>query len=63
MLHRRFKDNFIINILGQWSEAGGRSHPIGGIAYYISPPNDFGEIVTDPIHVLTYITFVLTCCG
>ena len=63
MLDRRFKDNFIINLLGKWSDAGGRSIPIGGIAYYISPPNDFSDIIHDPIHVITYVSFVLICCG
>merc|ERR1712159_520402 len=52
LLYRRFKTNFIVNILGQWQEVdySGQSIPVGGIAYYISPPNSFTDIWDDPIH-------------
>jgi len=62
-LHRRFRDNFFINFLGTWSENTGRSIPTGGLAYYLSPPNDLNDIINDPLHVITYVTFILTCCG
>jgi len=41
LLYRRFKSNMLVNLLGQWQdlEYGGQSIPIGGLAYYISPPN------------------------
>ena len=42
---------------------GGYSIPIGGIAYYISPPRDFGELVGDPIHSVVYVAFVLLSCA
>lgn len=65
LLYRRFKNNVIVNILGQWQEIdmGGHSVPVGGLAYYISPPNSFADIVDDPIHSLLYITFVLVSCA
>lgn len=37
--------------------------PVGGIAYYLSPPRGFMEIVTDPIHVIVYTTFVIGICA
>merc|ERR1712142_1133546 len=41
MLAVRFKGNFLISLLGVWGDAesgGARSYPIGGLLYYISPP-------------------------
>jgi len=64
LLYRRFSDNLIVNLLGRWTEASnGQSVPIGGIAYYISPPHSFADIASDPFRTLFYISFVLTACA
>jgi protein transport protein SEC61 subunit alpha len=65
LLYRRFKTNMLVNILGQWQEVdySGQSIPVGGIAYYISPPNSFGDIWDDPIHALFYVLFVVISCA
>eukprot|EP00918_Siedleckia_nematoides_P054372 GHVU01118756.1.p2 GENE.GHVU01118756.1~~GHVU01118756.1.p2 ORF type:complete len:280 (+),score=66.40 GHVU01118756.1:2287-3126(+) len=46
LLYRRFKTNFIVNLLGQWQEldVGGTSIPVGGMAYYLSPPQSLGDV-------------------
>jgi preprotein translocase subunit SecY len=36
---------------------------LGGIAYYISPPNSLSEMVSDPLHLFVYVAFVLTTCA
>jgi protein transport protein SEC61 subunit alpha len=41
----------------------GHSAPIGGLAYYISPPRDFVDILKDPFHTLFYMLFVLGSCA
>lgn len=41
----------------------GGSVPIGGMAYYISPPGSFSDILGDPIRALFYTAFVLTACA
>ena len=39
MLSTKFSGNFIINLLGVWADNGPqRSYPIGGLCYYLSPP-------------------------
>lgn len=65
LLYRRWKNNMLINFLGQWQdvEFGGHSVPVGGLAYYISPPQSFSEIWIDPVHCMTYISFVLASCA
>lgn len=66
ILYKRYKNNMIVNLIGQWQDvefAGGQSIPVGGLAYYISPPHSFADIVTDPIHVIIYVAFVLVSCA
>lgn len=64
LLYRRYKTFFLINLLGQWQDIeGSHSIPVGGLAYYISPPRDFNDIVGDPFHTVFYISFVLLSCA
>merc|ERR1712223_1858652 len=67
MLASRFGGNFFVNLLGVWQDvsAGGpaRSYPIGGLCYYLSPPEFFGAMISDPIHAVLYIVFMLGSCA
>jgi len=65
LLYRRFKSNMLVNLLGQWQDLdyGGQSIPVGGLAYYISPPHTFSDIWEDPFHALIYVFFVLVSCA
>lgn len=65
ILYKKFRTNILIKLLGQWQdvEMGGHSIPVGGLAYYISPPRDFSELFVDPVHAFTYIAFVLGSCA
>merc|ERR1712190_79562 len=65
LLYKRFKSNMFVNMLGQWQEVefSGQSIPVGGIAYYISPPHSFTDVWDDPIHALFYVAFVLISCA
>lgn len=65
LLYRRFRSNMLVNLIGQWSDnvEHGESLPVGGLAYYISPPRELSDFWVDPIHVLIYIFFVLGSCA
>jgi protein transport protein SEC61 subunit alpha len=41
----------------------GHQAPIGGLAYYISPPQSLYDIQKDPIHAIIYTVFVLSSCA
>ena len=41
----------------------GQSIPIGGLAYYISPPRDLIDFIRDPLHSIFYVLFILISCG
>lgn len=65
LLYKRFKSNMFINLLGQWQEVdySGQSIPVGGLAYYMSPPSSLSDLWVDPLHAFLYIAFVLGVCG
>lgn len=65
MLWRSFPNSFIISLIGDWrSDApdgvSGRLTPVGGIAYYLSAPNSFSQVIHDPLHSIIYLAFMLT---
>ena len=65
LLYNRAPTNVLVRLLGKWQdvEGGGQTIPVGGIAYYISPPSSFAEILYDPFHAVFYLIFILTACA
>lgn len=67
MLAVKFHGNIIVNLLGVWSDISGggpaRSYPVGGLCYYLSPPESVGHILQDPVHAVLYILFMLGSCA
>ena len=65
VLHRKFSGNYFVGFLGKWQEydMAGHSAPIGGLAYYISPPRDLFDLQRDPFHAIVYSFFVMGSCA
>jgi len=68
LLYKRYPSNILVQLLGRWQEVegmgmGSQSIPVGGIAYYVSPPTSLAEIIYDPVHALFYLIFILTSCA
>ena len=65
MLHRKFRGNFFVGFLGKWQEFDmqGHSAPVGGLAYYISPPREWVGIISDPFHFIFYCIFMMGSCA
>lgn len=65
LLYNRAPTNLLVRLLGMWQEpeGGGQKIPVGGIAYYISPPRSLAEIIYDPFHAVFYFVFILTSCA
>jgi len=59
-LYARFPENFLVQLFGVWSKPG---EVTSGLVYYISTPHSFGEALSDPLHFLTYVVFVLVSCS
>lgn len=64
LLFGKWPNNFIVRLFGVWKEVnGGNSRPVGGLAYYVTPPSALSEIFSDPVHVAVYIVFMLAACA
>lgn len=64
MLSTKFAGNILINLLGVWADNGPqRSYPIGGLCYYLSPPESLQAMLADPVHAILYIVFMLGSCA
>jgi len=65
VLYKRFGGNVIISLLGRWeqTEYSQQSIPVGGLVYYISPPQGVNDLISDPFHSLCYISFILITCA
>ena len=40
-----------------------RSYPVGGLCYYLSPPETLSHVGEDPVHAVLYIFFMLGSCA
>ena len=67
ILYKRYPENIFIHLLGRWEEpemsVSGQMRPVGGLAYYVSPPTSFTEIASDPFHAIFYVAFILIACA
>uniref|UniRef100_A0A8D2CRG2 SEC61 translocon subunit alpha 2 n=1 Tax=Sciurus vulgaris TaxID=55149 RepID=A0A8D2CRG2_SCIVU len=55
---------FVFAVVIYFSGGGpARSYPVGGLCYYLSPPESMGAIFEDPVHVVVYIIFMLGSCA
>jgi len=67
LLYKRYSTNILVQLLGRWQDVesggGAQSVPVGGLAYYVSPPNSLADIVYDPFHAIFYLTFILVSCA
>jgi len=67
LLYKRYSTNPLVQLLGRWQDVesgmGSSSIPVGGLAYYVSPPATLAEILYDPVHAVFYFTFILVSCA
>jgi protein transport protein SEC61 subunit alpha len=65
VMFKRYPTNPIVRLLGIWSEdvGTGRSRPIWGVSYIISPPESVFDLAARPLHSLFYVGFMLLSCG
>lgn len=66
LLYKRYGGNFLVQLLGRWQvlEYGaGNMVPVGGLVYYISPPQSLTQVAANPLHAIFYIVFMLSACA
>jgi protein transport protein SEC61 subunit alpha len=61
LLHySRFGGGVLGRLLGVWKEASYAAVPVGGLAYYVTPPS---SVAADPLHALIYTVLLLASCA
>ncbi len=65
MLYKQSPSSPFIKLFGDWALTSNEavSVPVGGLAYYISPPATFSAFLHDPFHAIFYLVFTLTACA
>jgi len=65
LLFRRMKGGLLVTLLGTWQELEytGESYPVGGLAYYLSPPTSILAFLRDPIRAILYVSLVTGLCA
>jgi protein transport protein SEC61 subunit alpha len=65
LLYTNFKGNFLVRWLGTWQDVDmtGRSVPVFGLVYLMTPPQGLTDIFFSPIKTLIYISITMLCCA
>lgn len=64
ILYGKWPNFLLVRLIGVWKDSeNGQHQPIGGLAYFMSPPSSFSNVFEDPLHAIVYLVFVLTICG
>jgi len=65
LLYTNFKGNFFVSLLGTWEDVdmSGRSMPVFGLVYLLSPPQSILDFIFSPIKTVIYISFVMITCA
>ncbi|KND03619.1 protein transporter Sec61 subunit alpha isoform 2 [Spizellomyces punctatus DAOM BR117] len=65
LLYKRWPENLLVRLLGVWKSPEGvpQEYAASGFAYYISPPQNLGKALSDPVHFVIYVTFMLSACA
>lgn len=65
MLFTRFPESLLSRVVGVWDTRPltGQLYAVGGLAYYMQPPQSFREVGKDPLQLIVYATYVVTTCA
>jgi protein transport protein SEC61 subunit alpha len=53
--------NFLLDIIGQYNTTN--NQPVGGLAYFVTPPNNITSVVAEPIRASVYLGILVVFCA
>jgi preprotein translocase SecY subunit len=53
--------NILLDILGQYNETN--NQPLGGLSYYVTPPNNVQSVAAEPIRAAVYLAILVAFCA
>ena len=64
VLFRKFRKFQLVRLLGTWrTDQHGREQLVGGLSYYLVPPDSLRDAARDPLHFLVYLVFIVVSCA
>ena len=61
--YNRDNSNIILNFLGTYDASSGSNRPIGGLAYYVTSPQNLQGVAADPVRALGYLGILVAFCA
>ncbi len=53
--------NFLLDIIGQYNTTN--NQPVGGLAYFVTPPNNITSVAAEPIRASVYLGILVVFCA
>jgi preprotein translocase subunit SecY len=51
-----------VRLIGDFEYSEGGYHPIGGLAYYVSSPRGFADVLSNPLRYTVYLVMLILFC-
>ncbi|MCW4054726.1 MAG: preprotein translocase subunit SecY [Candidatus Bathyarchaeota archaeon] len=55
--------NWLFMIIGDYNRTGSNVQPVGGLAYYVTPPNNIISVAAEPIRASVYLAILVAFCA
>jgi preprotein translocase SecY subunit len=55
--------NWLFMIIGDYNRTGDSVQPVGGLAYYVSPPNNVLSVAAEPLRASVYLAILVVFCA
>jgi preprotein translocase SecY subunit len=53
--------NFLLDLIGQYNATN--NQPVGGLAYFVTPPNNLTSVAAEPIRASIYLAILVVFCA
>jgi len=55
--------NWLFMIIGDYNRTGDSVQPVGGLAYYVTPPNNIISVAAEPLRASVYLAILVAFCA
>lgn len=63
LLYKKFGKFYLVRLLGVWKSEANGERLVGGLAFYLSPPQSVSEAWHNPGHFAFYLLFIVASCA
>jgi len=55
--------NLLFQVIGDYNRTGDGVQPVGGLAYYVTPPNNVISVAAEPVRAAVYLVILVAFCA